>query len=251
MNDPQRWTARDLEIELMRKLDDEAPAPETFIAIRELSGRFGVSIHTIREAIQRLCAVGVLELRGGRLYRVDPHLARSTDNLWLRLRASVGGPRREQAVGDWYAVKRDLMVLALARCTRAGVDRTGLLRDLWRHHLDCRPVTLASTLVDEGFEVMAHAVDLSGSTGANLIFNSLCRGWEVIRPWALLAADWAAEEKASAELFSHLERRDRPALLSAFERHHRQEAERVLQKVREVPDPGFLVPARWTQPRMG
>lgn len=195
-----------LEAELRRRLRDGAFA-ERFPTDRELVETYEVSRNTAREAVDRLCAEGLLERRRGRgTYVRTPEFQQATGALYSLFRSveaqgvtQTSTVRRLAEVRDPAAAARlelapDTPLVLLDRLRHAGDEPLALDR-VWL------PAAVARPLLDADFSHTALYDQLAERCGAVMV-----GGWERIRPVVPTADERALLDSPADEAAFVIER---------------------------------------------
>ena len=195
-----------LEADLRRRLVAGAFG-ERFPTDRELVETYEVSRNTAREAVDRLCAEGLLERRRGRgTFLVTPEFEQPTGALYSLFRSiEAAGVSQTSKVlqleecGDAAAAQRlqveaDAPLVLLSRLRYAGDEPLALDR-VWL------PAEVARPLLEADFGHTALYDELASRCGVVMV-----DGWERIRPVLPTAAERSLLEQPVGEAVFTIER---------------------------------------------
>jgi DNA-binding FadR family transcriptional regulator len=223
----RRGLVSHVEAELERRLSlGLLPADRGLPSERELARHFGVSRATLREALRRLSARGLVVQRAGRRTRaVEVEEAVTLESVSVVLHGEGRRhPDRWRLLEGYFALKREVTVELLADCCerarKEDLDRLGdacfTLRDLARWTEE------GSEWARQEFALLRLAAYAVNRPGHLLLIQSLERAFwamagrvlphlssEAVRSWALCALH-ALGERNAQEL-----RRELPPLLQA------------------------------------
>ncbi|GMU08437.1 hypothetical protein ASNO1_46900 [Corallococcus caeni] len=190
---------------------------------RMMARRYGVSRGTVREALRRLAARGLVVQRSGRQARavaLDESL--TLENLGLALHDERPQECRRLLEG-FFSLKRQVLVeLLLDCCAKASLIELGVLTDLCFQLWDAARWHPGERCAQLEFELLRQAAQVAGRPGHLLLILSLQRalrgnaallmtfmGGESLREWAICASH-ALDERDSQTLQHQL-----PGLLKA------------------------------------
>jgi GntR family transcriptional regulator len=200
-----------LEADLRRRLAAGA-FDERFPTDRELVESYEVSRNTAREAVDRLCAEGLLERRRGRgTFILAPEFEQPTGALYSLFRsieaAGVTQTSRvlqleectDAAAADRLQLARDAPLVLLSRLRCAGGQPLALDR-VWL------PAAIARPLLDVDFGHTALYDELASRCGV-----VMTDGWERIRPVLPTAAERTLLQQPAGQAVFTIERLGRSA----------------------------------------
>lgn len=195
-----------LEADLRRRLVAGAFG-ERFPTDRELVETYEVSRNTAREAVDRLCAEGLLERRRGRgTFLVTPEFEQPTGALYSLFRSieAAGVSQtsqvlqleecRDAAAAQRLEVEADAPLVLLSRLRYAGDEPLALDR-VWL------PAEVARPLLEADFGHTALYDELASRCGVVMV-----DGWERIRPVLPTAAERSLLEQPVGEAVFTIER---------------------------------------------
>ncbi|MHB1931108.1 MAG: GntR family transcriptional regulator [Acidimicrobiales bacterium] len=148
----------------------------------ELVARYGVSRHTVREAVRRLQGEGVLERRRGKgSFVTRAHIEQPVGTLYSLFRSIEANGIVQESVVRYLEVRHDDKAAAMLSCPGEPLVYLERLRlgDGEPIALDCSWMPLAATrpLLDVNFNHTALYEQLATQCGIRLT-----SGWERIRP---------------------------------------------------------------------
>ncbi|XHF30411.1 GntR family transcriptional regulator [Corallococcus exercitus] len=190
---------------------------------RMMARRFGVSRGTVREALRRLAARGLVVQRSGRQARavtLDESL--TLENLGLALHDERSEECRRLLEG-FFSLKRQVLVELLADCCASASERdVSLLEDTCYRLSDAAHWNPGARCAQLEFELLRLAAQAAARPGHLLLIQSLQRafrgisarllpfmGGESLRAWAICAMHALGERNMQAL------QRQLPALLEA------------------------------------
>ncbi|MFP2897497.1 FadR/GntR family transcriptional regulator [Corallococcus sp. 4LFB] len=192
---------------------------------RMMARHYGVSRGTVREALRRLAARGLVVQHAGRQARaVAMHESLTLENLGLALHDERSEECRRLLEG-FFSLKRQVLVdLLVECCAKASVMDLGLLTSTCYQLSDAARWYPGERCAQLEFELLRLAARVAGHPGHLLLIQSLQRafrgnvarllpfmGGESLREWAI-CADHALDERDVQTLQHRL-----PVLLKAYD----------------------------------